>query len=141
MVAPLSSFQFAPSSIYDLQEKWLALHWKVDKKLGNLGEVKIERSGASISVTTSKNAKRYVKYLTKKVSYLGMFSFLVVALIVCSLTSITSTPRHFFSRHFFVSQYLKANSLRDYLRVLTSGKSTYELRYYKIASSEEADEE
>jgi large subunit ribosomal protein L22e len=36
---------------------------------------------------------------------------------------------------------LKKQQLRDYLRVIASGKSSYELRYFSIGGGEEAEEE
>jgi len=42
---------------------------------------------------------------------------------------------------YLTKKYLKSQDLKDYLRVVSSSKSTYELRYYKLSKGEdEADE-
>jgi large subunit ribosomal protein L22e len=38
-------------------------------------------------------------------------------------------------------RYLKKQQLRDYLRVVASSKSTYEMRYFEISGGDDADEE
>ena len=40
---------------------------------------------------------------------------------------------------YLTKKYLKKNSLRDWLRVVASGKDTYELRYFQI--NQEDDEQ
>jgi large subunit ribosomal protein L22e len=44
---------------------------------------------------------------------------------------------------YLTKKYLKKQQLRDYLRVISSDKQTYELRYFNIhdAGNEEADED
>ncbi|KAK7792952.1 hypothetical protein R5R35_008089 [Gryllus longicercus] len=42
---------------------------------------------------------------------------------------------------YLTKKYLKKNSLRDWLRVVASGKDTYELRYFQINSQEDEEEE
>lgn len=38
-------------------------------------------------------------------------------------------------------KYLKKNSLRDWLRVVASNKSSYELRYFQINNEEEEEDD
>lgn len=49
----------------------------------------------------------------------------------------------FFFRYlkYLTKKYLKKNNLRDWLRVVASGKDSYELRYFQINSQEDDDEE
>nr|XP_023014614.1 60S ribosomal protein L22-like [Leptinotarsa decemlineata] len=42
---------------------------------------------------------------------------------------------------YLTKKYLKKNNLRDWLRVVASGKDSYELRYFQINSQEDDDEE
>ncbi|KAJ4427010.1 60S ribosomal protein L22 [Periplaneta americana] len=42
---------------------------------------------------------------------------------------------------YLTKKYLKKNNLRDWLRVVASGKDTYELRYFQINSQEDEEEE
>ncbi|RZC39767.1 60S ribosomal protein L22, partial [Asbolus verrucosus] len=42
---------------------------------------------------------------------------------------------------YLTKKYLKKNNLRDWLRVVASGKNSYELRYFQINSQEDDDEE
>lgn len=42
---------------------------------------------------------------------------------------------------YLTKKYLKKNSLRDWLRVVASGKDTYELRYFQINSQDDDEEE
>lgn len=42
---------------------------------------------------------------------------------------------------YLTKKYLKKNNLRDWLRVVSASKDSYELRYYQINNEEEDDEE
>lgn len=42
---------------------------------------------------------------------------------------------------YLTKKYLKKNNLRDWLRVIASGKDNYELRYFQINSQDDEDEE
>lgn len=42
---------------------------------------------------------------------------------------------------YLTKKYLKKNNLRDWLRVVASGKDSYELRYFQINSQEDDDDE
>ncbi len=81
---------------------------KVQGRVGNLSQsVLVKTADSIVSVTVAPNvvfAKRYLKYLTKKV--------------------------------FVLIQFLKKNQLRDWLRVVASAKSSYELRYYNVSSED-----
>ncbi|KJE89481.1 60S ribosomal protein L22e [Capsaspora owczarzaki ATCC 30864] len=41
---------------------------------------------------------------------------------------------------YLTNKFLKKSQLRDYLHVVSTSPTTYELRYFKIAADEEADE-
>ena len=42
---------------------------------------------------------------------------------------------------YLTKRYLKKNNLRDWLRVVASGKDSYELRYFQINNQEDDDDE
>ncbi|XP_017787184.1 PREDICTED: 60S ribosomal protein L22-like [Nicrophorus vespilloides] len=42
---------------------------------------------------------------------------------------------------YLTKKYLKKNNLRDWLRVVASGKDSYELKYFQINSQEDDDDE
>lgn len=42
---------------------------------------------------------------------------------------------------YLTKKYLKKNNLRDWLRVVSSNKSTFELRYFQVDDKESDDEE
>ena len=42
---------------------------------------------------------------------------------------------------YLLKKYLKKNNLRDWLRVVASSRSDYELRYFQINNDEEEDED
>jgi len=53
---------------------------------------------------------------------------------------VTVTAQEPFSKRqirYLMRRYLKRANLRDWLRVVSTGKATYELRYYNIADQEE----
>ncbi|KAJ3326807.1 60S ribosomal protein L22, partial [Gonapodya sp. JEL0774] len=41
---------------------------------------------------------------------------------------------------YLTKKFLKKQSLRDYVRVISTSKTTYQLRYFNIARDEEAEE-
>ncbi|XP_038061284.1 60S ribosomal protein L22-like [Patiria miniata] len=59
-----------------------------------------------------------------------------------SKLTITSNV-HFSKRYlkYLTKKYLKKNNLRDWLRVVASGKETYDLRYFQINQEEDEDED
>lgn len=42
---------------------------------------------------------------------------------------------------YLTKKYLKKNNLRDWLRVVASGKDSYELRYFQINNQEDDDDD
>lgn len=49
-----------------------------------------------------------------------------------------------FSKAYFkylTKRYLKKNSLRDWIRVVANDKDSYELRYFRISSNDDEDED
>lgn len=42
---------------------------------------------------------------------------------------------------YLTKRYLKKNSLRDWIRVVADSKESYELRYFRISSNEDEEEE
>lgn len=42
---------------------------------------------------------------------------------------------------YLTKRYLKKNSLRDWIRVVADSKDSYELRYFRISSNEDEEEE
>ena len=59
------------------------------------------------------------------------------------MTDICTEPIPCFHRYlkYLTKKYLKKNKLRDWLRVVSKDKDTYELRYFQINSQEDDDEE
>lgn len=56
---------------------------------------------------------------------------------------VTVTAQEPFSKRqirYLMRRYLKRANLRDWLRVVSNGKTSYELRYYNIADQEEEDD-
>merc|ERR1712154_221607 len=87
----------------DLKE-FLAARIKVEGKLNNLDQIKLDAVKNKVSVVSERPlSKRYLKYLTKK--------------------------------------SLKKNNLRDWLRVVASSHTDYELRYFQINNDDEEDED
>lgn len=60
---------------------------------------------------------------------------------IITITASATTP--FAKRYikYLAKKFLKKHSLRDWIRVVASSKSAYELRYFNIAGDEEEDEE
>lgn len=50
---------------------------------------------------------------------------------------------HFAKRYlkYLTKKYLKKNSLRDWIRVVANDKDSYELRYFRISSNDDEDED
>ncbi|EEB11426.1 60S ribosomal protein L22, putative [Pediculus humanus corporis] len=58
-----------------------------------------------------------------------------------SVTIVSDIP---FSKRYFkylTKKYLKKHNLRDWLRVVSSSKETYELRYFQINSEQDGDDD
>lgn len=61
-----------------------------------------------------------------------------------SQARITVTAQAPFSKRYLkylTKKYLKKQQLRDYLHVIASNKSTYEMRYFSIISNEPAEDD
>ena len=61
-----------------------------------------------------------------------------------STIGVTISPNLQFSKRYLkylTKKFLKKYQLRDWLRVVASGKGGYELKYYNIDAAEEAEEE
>lgn len=58
------------------------------------------------------------------------------------LTGFMCEPFSFHCRYlkYLTKKYLKKNNLRDWLRVVASSHSTYELRYFQINNEDDDDE-
>merc|ERR1719244_2095000 len=59
-------------------------------------------------------------------------------------SKVTITAHIDFSKRYLkylTKKYLKKNNLRDWLRVVASGKDTYDLRYFQINQEEDEDED
>jgi len=94
-------------------EKFLLERIKVDNKKGNLGsKVAVAREGNKVSVST-KDGEGSSKHKDHVVS-----------------------KRYI---KYLTKKYLKKNEIRDYIRVIASGKLTYELRYFKTGEEAEAE--
>ncbi|KAI9594513.1 ribosomal protein L22e [Syncephalis fuscata] len=57
--------------------------------------------------------------------------------------TLNSTQRVFPKRYikYLVKKFLKKNQLRDWLRVIATDRTTYELRYFNIASQEDEEDD
>lgn len=101
----------------------------MDGKPGNLGnEVTLARSLNLLSVTTTiPFSKRFLTVYLVFITYLLRFSLSHLFLDV-------STCRYL---KYLTKKFLKKNQLRDYIRVVASSKTNYELRYLHIAGAED----
>jgi len=86
-----------------------------------------------------------VAYLTEKVKVDGKAGALAGKVDIKADGSkiVVESTVQFAKRYFkyLLRKYLKKNDLRDYLRVLSSGKNAYTVRYFKTAGGDEEDEE
>jgi len=57
---------------------------------------------------------------------------------ICVTSDIPFSKRYL---KYLTKKYLKKNNLRDWLRVVSTAKDIYELRYFQINNEEEDDEE
>ena len=65
--------------------------------------------------------------------------YTVAGFIKCELAYIIHLTCHRYLKY-LTKKYLKKNNLRDWLRVVSSAQTTYELRYFQI-NNEDEDEE
>lgn len=85
------------------------------------------------------------KYLHERIKVNGKTNNLGNAVsIERNKTKITVTSDIPFSKRYLkylTKKYLKKNNLRDWLRVVSTSKEMYELRYFQINNEEEEDED
>lgn len=58
--------------------------------------------------------------------------FVVIGMVSCS-----SQMANYRYLKYLTKKFLKKNNLRDYIRVVATSKSNYELRYFQINANEE----
>ncbi|XP_018333802.1 60S ribosomal protein L22-like [Agrilus planipennis] len=88
----------------------------------------------------------FEKYLLDRIKVNGKTGNLGnnVSLVREKNTKIVVTSDIPFSKRYLkylTKKYLKKNSLRDWVRVVASGKENYELRYFQINNQEDDDDE
>lgn len=85
------------------------------------------------------------KFLQERIKVNGKTNNLGTAVSIERVKSkITITSEIPFSKRYLkylTKKYLKKNSLRDWLRVVSTTKETYELRYFQINNEEDEDED
>jgi len=118
-------------------EEFLKGAVKVEGKTGNLGK----------NVSTEKKLQNLFQFFWTFVSskFFWEFSndFFQVA-ISSTKTKIQVNADIDFSKRYLKylsKKYLKANNLRDWLRVVADSKASYQLKYFNINQDEEEDEE
>ncbi|KAG5305874.1 RL22 protein, partial [Pseudoatta argentina] len=87
----------------------------------------------------------FEKYLQEKIKVGGKTNnFGNNVALECNKIKLTVNSDVDFSKRYLkylTKKYLKKNKLRDWLRVVSKDKETYELRYFQINSQEDDDEE
>uniref|UniRef100_A0AC34RCW5 Ribosomal protein L22 n=1 Tax=Panagrolaimus sp. JU765 TaxID=591449 RepID=A0AC34RCW5_9BILA len=84
----------------------------------------------------------FEKFLLERVKFNNRTGNLVAGgiKVEAGKTKITVSSDSPFSKRYLkylTKKYLKKNSLRDWLRVISSGKDSYEMRYFQINQDEE----
>ncbi|KAF5303308.1 hypothetical protein FQA39_LY10047, partial [Lamprigera yunnana] len=92
------------------------------------------------------SAESFKQYLLDRIKVNGKTGNLGsnITMTVEKQTKIILTADIAFSKRYLkylTKKYLKKNNLRDWLRVIASGKDNYELRYFQIGSQDDEDEE
>lgn len=86
-----------------------------------------------------------LSYVAKIYAYFYFEEFTVAEKITRNAATdiCTETAKTDFFRYlkYLTKKYLKKNKLRDWLRVVSKDKDTYELRYFQITSQEDDDED
>uniref|UniRef100_A0A0B6Z6V1 Large ribosomal subunit protein eL22 n=1 Tax=Arion vulgaris TaxID=1028688 RepID=A0A0B6Z6V1_9EUPU len=111
---------------------------KVAKKHGHKFVVNCENPVADGILKTSNLAE----FLTNSIKYEGKTGQLATGGIkVEGLKNsvVVSSEKDFSKRYvkYLVKKYLKKNSLRDWLRVVSADKATYELRYFQLQGADQ----
>eukprot|EP00274_Cyanoptyche_gloeocystis_P008295 CAMPEP_0196655704 /NCGR_PEP_ID=MMETSP1086-20130531/6018_1 /TAXON_ID=77921 /ORGANISM="Cyanoptyche gloeocystis , Strain SAG4.97" /LENGTH=127 /DNA_ID=CAMNT_0041988161 /DNA_START=69 /DNA_END=452 /DNA_ORIENTATION=+ len=87
----------------------------------------------------------FEKFLHDKIKVNGKAGNLGEAIVISrDKTKINVTAETAFSKRYLkylTKKYLKKHSLRDWLRVVSSNKTTFELRYFNIHENEEEEAE
>jgi large subunit ribosomal protein L22e len=126
--------------IFDISafEKFLHDRIKVDGRVGNLGDsVQIAQSGdGKIEVITHiPFSGRYLKYLWVIYTFCSLFLGLVVICVrFYEIPLLICLP-------FRTKKFLKKQQLRDWLRVVSTSRGVYELRFYNVVNDEADDDE
>ncbi|XP_045480280.1 60S ribosomal protein L22-like [Harmonia axyridis] len=88
--------------------------------------------------------KAKIKINNKLVNFSGKNGQHYVTLFKEKGTKLVLSAEMPFSKRYLkylTKKYLKKNNLRDWLRVVASGKDSYELRYFQINDQDENEEE
>jgi len=83
-------------------------------------------------------------FLSSKIKVEGKLNNLEQISLDVNKNKVTITAdRHFSKRYlkYLTKKYLKKNNLRDWLRVVASTHTDYELRYFQINNDEEEDDD
>lgn len=85
------------------------------------------------------------KYLQERMKYQGKTNNLSNNITFERQKSkvIINSDVHFSKRYlkYLTKRYLKKNSLRDWIRVVANDKVSYELRYFRISSNDDDEED
>ncbi|KAJ3212712.1 hypothetical protein HK099_007677, partial [Clydaea vesicula] len=93
------------------------------------------------------NVATFEKFLHDRIKVAGRTNNLGSAVTIKrdgSSVSVTAAPGTPFSKRYLkylTKKYLKKENLRDWLRVLATGKSSYELKYFNIEPEGGAEDE
>jgi large subunit ribosomal protein L22e len=122
--------------IFDIQafEKFLHDRIKVEGRTGNLGDViQISQQGdGKIEVIAHQEfSGRYLKYLYVQ-------SQALYACCDCACLWFWETLANLFNS---TKKFLKKQQLRDWLRVVSTSKGVYELRFFNVVNDEAEDDD
>jgi len=121
----INASQPASDKIFDVAafEKFLHDKIKVDNRVGNLGDtitISQQGDGKIEVIAHTQFSGRYLKYLWVYASSMGTIEMLI---------PVSRTKK-----------FLKKQQLRDWLRVVSTSKGVYELRFFNVVN-DDADEE
>ncbi|RMJ28286.1 60S ribosomal protein L22 [Aspergillus sp. HF37] len=128
----INASQPASDKIFDVSafEKFLHDRIKVEGRVGNLGDkVNISQTGdGKVEVVAHiPFSGRYLKYLFVPPPH---HNLVLVALLGWPVLTTSRTKK-----------FLKKQQLRDWLRVVSTARGTYELRFYNVVNDEGDEEE
>merc|ERR1712098_427699 len=84
------------------------------------------------------------EFLTRRIKVDGKLNNLEMVKIECGKNKVTLVSDKAFSKRYLkylTKKYLKKNNLRDWLRVVASSHTDYELRYFQINNEEEEEDD